>query len=325
MKARALLLVPAVVVAAAATASASPYRWPLADDDRTVTAYYDHGSVTDWACGDHTYSGHRGTDIGVPRQTPVFAAGGGTVKHRADGYGDGYLGNTDGGGFGNAVALFHGDGDETIYGHLYAGSGIPALGATLGCSVQLGGSGTSGNSTGPHLHFELYDNGTLIDPYFGECNQLPGGSWWIQQRNYYDSGINRLATGTKAPTWGSCPNPDTPNEATQFQPGDRVTFLAYYRDLVAGKPTAFRIIQPDGSLFTQWSHAIAQPHYTTSYWWWAYDLPADAPAGAWQFEADFNGTTSRHTFHVGPAVTPTPTPIAPTWKGFVPIIVKSDE
>ncbi len=190
MRARALLLVPAVVAvaAAAATAHASPYRWPLADDDRTVTAYYDHGSVTDWACGDHTYSGHRGTDIGVPRQTPVFAAGGGSVKHRADGYGDGYLGNTDGGGFGNAVAIFHGDGDETIYGHLYAGSGIPALGATLGCSVQLGGSGTSGNSTGPHLHFETrvgvdeggsYYSGAADDPFAGDC----GGpiSFWTAQ------------------------------------------------------------------------------------------------------------------------------------------------
>ncbi len=169
-------------------ADASPYRWPLADDSRRVTAYYDHGGVSDWMCGDDTYAGHKGTDIGVPKFTPVFAAGGGVVKHRTDGFGDGYLGNTDGGGFGNVVAIFHGGGDETIYGHLAAGTGIPALGAVLGCSVGLAQSGTSGNSSGPHLHFETrvgvsetgsYYSGAADDPYAGDC----GGpiSFWTAQ------------------------------------------------------------------------------------------------------------------------------------------------
>jgi hypothetical protein len=186
MKTSAALVV--LVLLAGSTASASPYRWPLADDDRTVTAHYDHGGVTDWDCGDNTYAGHKGTDIGVPKLTPVFAAGGGFVKHRTDGFGDGYLGNTDGGGFGNVVAIFHGDGDETIYGHLSAGTGIPALGATIACSANLAGSGTSGNSSGPHLHFETrvgvsetgsYYSGSADDPYAGDC----GGpiSFWTAQ------------------------------------------------------------------------------------------------------------------------------------------------
>jgi uncharacterized protein (TIGR03382 family) len=176
-----------LLVLASAPASASPYRWPLADDDRAVTAYYDHDGV-DWACGDNTYAGHRGTDVGVPMYTQVFAAAGGWVKHRADGYGDGYIGNTDGGGFGNAVALYHGDGDETIYGHLAAGTGIPALGETKGCSDPIGQSGTSGNSSGPHLHFETrvgveedgpYYSGAPDDPYAGDC----GGplTFWLEQ------------------------------------------------------------------------------------------------------------------------------------------------
>ena len=324
--------------------------WPLRpragfDDPgyHAVSGFMDHNPAfpnqrLDYACGGRTYDSpsgynHQGTDFFMwpfawnkmdAGDVEVVAAAPGVIIGRSDGNFDRSC--TLNGNKWNAVYVLHADGSVAWYGHLKRNSlTTKGLDATVAAGEYLGTVGSSGNSTGPHLHFELYDNGTLIDPYFGECNQLPGGSWWIQQRNYYDSAINRLATGTKAPTWGSCPNPDTPNEATQFQPGDRVTFLAYYRDLVAGKPTAFRIIQPDGSLFTQWSHAIAQPHYTTSYWWWAYNLPADAPAGAWQFEADFNGTTSRHTFHVGPAVTPTPTPIAPAWKGFVPIIMASDE
>jgi murein DD-endopeptidase MepM/ murein hydrolase activator NlpD len=185
-----LALAPALALALSisGSASANPYRWPLADGDRYVTAHYDHGNVTDWACGNNTYSGHRGTDIGVVKFTPVYAAASGWVKHRTDGYGDGYIGNTDGGGFGNCVAIYHADGNETIYGHLAAGTGLPALGATVTCADGIGGSGTSGNSSGPHLHFETrvgvdengsYYSGSADDPYAGEC----GGpiSFWTDQ------------------------------------------------------------------------------------------------------------------------------------------------
>src|SRR5207248_2003334 len=107
---------------------------------------------------------------------------------RADGYGDGYLGSTDGGGFGNHVALYHGGGDETIYGHMTAGTGLPALGAMLACSDHVGRSGSSGNVTGPHLPFETrvgvdengsYYSGAADDPYMGPC----GGptTFWTNQ------------------------------------------------------------------------------------------------------------------------------------------------
>lgn len=175
-----------VLTLLAGTAAADPYRWPL--DAGTVTAYYDHGNTTDWRCQSHTYAGHKGTDVGVPRQTQVYAALGGWVKHRTDGFGDGYLGSTDGGGFGNLAAIFHGDGDETIYGHMSAGTGIPALGATVECGAHIGRSGTSGSSTGPHLHFETrvgvsetgsYYSGSADDPFAGSC----GGpiSYWRDQ------------------------------------------------------------------------------------------------------------------------------------------------
>lgn len=201
------VLVLVALLAGAGTAAAEPYRWPL--DAGTVTAYYDHGNVTDWRCQSNTYSNHRGTDIGVPRQTQVYAALGGWVKHRTDGFGDGYIGSTDGGGFGNAVALFHGDGDETIYGHMSAGSGIPALGATLACAAPVGRSGTSGNSSGPHLHFETrvgvsetgsYYSGAADDPYAGPC----GGplSYWRDQ-------------GTGMPST-SCGGPPPPTDDAAF-------------------------------------------------------------------------------------------------------------
>jgi hypothetical protein len=184
---RGALVLGGLLVASAA--HAEPYVWPTAV--APVSAHYDHGGVTDYLCGSNTYSNHRGTDIAIPKFTPVVAAQAGWVKQRADGYGDGYLGNTDGGGFGNHVAIYHGGagtGPETIYGHLQAGTGIPATSATLDCGSSIGGSGNSGNTTGPHLHFETrvdvqesgsYYSGYADDPYAGPC----GGpiSFWVDQ------------------------------------------------------------------------------------------------------------------------------------------------
>jgi hypothetical protein len=194
------------IVLAAGAARAEPYVWPTAV--APVSAHYDHGGNTDYLCGNNTYSNHRGTDIAIPKFTPVIAAQYGWVKQRADGYGDGYLGNTDGGGFGNHVAIYHGGGaigPETIYGHLAAGTGIPAQSAILECGASIGGSGNSGNTTGPHLHFETrvdvqesgsYYSGYADDPYAGPC----GGpiSFWVDQAAGQPTGTCPGAPATDA-------------------------------------------------------------------------------------------------------------------------------
>ena len=325
--------------------------WPLvgragfADPgNHAVTGFMDHNpafpnQLLDYACGGRTYDSssgynHQGTDLYLwpfawnkmdAGDVEVAAAAPGVIIGRTDGNPDRSC--TLNSNRWNAVYVRHADGSVAWYGHLKRGSLTPkGVGATVAAGEYLGTVGSSGNSTGPHLHFELYDGGQLTDPYAGSCNPAAGGSWWASQRNYYDSGINRLATGTAAVSWGGCPNPDTPNEATRFEPGDRVTFSAYYRDQVAGKPTAYRIVAPDGSIYAQWNHAISRPHYNLSWWWWAYDLPQNVKTGTWRFEADFNGTSYRHTFHVDAPSTATPTATPGTIGGggdryiFLPVI-----
>jgi hypothetical protein len=200
----------------------------------------------------------------------------------------------------------------------------------------LGLVGSSGNSTGPHLHFELYDAGVLTDPYAGSCNPLAGGSWWAAQRNYYDSAVNKLTTGTAPVAWRSCPQLDITNESTQFQPGNVITFTAYYRDQLNSQPSLYRIIAPDGSIYASWTHSSPQPHYNLSYWWWTYNFPSSVKTGTWRFEVTFNGLTTSHTFNVGapssatPSPTPSPTAAPPTptatsdpnaLKSFVPAVL----
>jgi murein DD-endopeptidase MepM/ murein hydrolase activator NlpD len=94
---------------------------------------------------------HDGTDFGVPCGTPVHAAGAGTVVSRGVR-----------GAYGNQVVVQHGDGLETSYNHLASQS--VAVGERVTTSTIVGRVGSSGLSTGCHLHFMTRRDGTLTDP-----------------------------------------------------------------------------------------------------------------------------------------------------------------
>ena len=108
-------------------------------------------------CGDHWSHCHTGQDFAIPSGTPVLAAGSATVT----------FAGWDGA-YGNAVHLLHADGVATWYAHL---SRIDIeSGSTVGGGEQIGLSGDTGNTTGPHLHFEVRlgasttTDGEPIDP-----------------------------------------------------------------------------------------------------------------------------------------------------------------
>jgi len=96
---------------------------------------------------------HKGIDWAAPVGTPVVAAFDGTIA--AAGNGNGY---------GNVVRISHPGGLETRYAHLNAfADGIKA-GVAVTAGTLIGYVGTTGQSTGPHLHFELWENGEAVDP-----------------------------------------------------------------------------------------------------------------------------------------------------------------
>jgi murein DD-endopeptidase MepM/ murein hydrolase activator NlpD len=95
---------------------------------------------------------HTGIDIAAAFGAPVFASGDGivvAVAHTWTGYG-------------NYVIVAHGSGVLTLYGHLYETDVTP--GARVVRGQQIGREGSSGYSTGPHLHFEVRVNGKVTDP-----------------------------------------------------------------------------------------------------------------------------------------------------------------
>ena len=81
----------------------------------------------------------------------------------------------------NHVILEHADGTRTKYWHLMKDSVDVEVGDTVACSQHLGFIGSSGNSSMPHLHFEvqLGEDGESIDPYAGPESQPE--SWWTEQ------------------------------------------------------------------------------------------------------------------------------------------------
>ncbi len=96
---------------------------------------------------------HRGLDFAVPTNTPIMAAGNGTVV--VAGWSNDY---------GNYVRLQHPNGYQTLYGHMIAfARGIHA-GAVVSQGQVIGYVGTTGMSTGPHLHYEVIYRGERINP-----------------------------------------------------------------------------------------------------------------------------------------------------------------
>jgi len=95
---------------------------------------------------------HKGVDIAAPKGTSVFTAAEGVVMRT------GY----DAGGYGNFIEVRHPNGMSTLYGHL---SRIDvASGADVVPGQRIGLVGSTGYSTGPHLHFEVKRNGGQVNP-----------------------------------------------------------------------------------------------------------------------------------------------------------------
>ena len=97
------------------------------------------------------YRFHAGIDLAAAMGTAIFATSSGTVATA------GWCG-----GYGICVTLDHGNGYFTLYGHLSRVDVAP--GQRIGSGQELGLVGSTGNSTGPHLHYEVRINGRPVDP-----------------------------------------------------------------------------------------------------------------------------------------------------------------
>lgn len=123
------------------------YMWPVSGYTY-ISSYF--GNRVHPVYGDVRF--HTGIDIPAPKNTPILAANAGTVITRQ--YNAGY---------GNYIVVDHGGGQATLYGHLN-GFGNYAVGSSVKRGDTIGYIGTTGISTGYHLHFEIIINGSQVNP-----------------------------------------------------------------------------------------------------------------------------------------------------------------
>lgn len=134
------------------TAASSGFTWPTRGA-YAISSYYGNrsASISGW-------SFHGGLDIvrsgGGTSGTPVVAAASGVVEVAYSGYS----------GYGHTVVINHGGGIKTRYAHMYPGSITVRVGQYVSIGQQIGRIGSTGNSTGPHLHFEVIVNGSKVNP-----------------------------------------------------------------------------------------------------------------------------------------------------------------
>ncbi|MFL0352953.1 peptidoglycan DD-metalloendopeptidase family protein [Xanthomarina sp. GH4-25] len=300
--------------------------WPLQqaagfnyNNTWAISGYVDHNSaypnqLTDYNCGTRTYDAssgynHQGVDMYLwpfiwnqmdNSQTEIIAAAPGQIIAKHDGEFDRSCNFNNN--LWNAVYIQHNDGSVAWYGHMKNGSVTTKnVGDMVALGEVIGTVGSSGNSTGPHLHFEIYTNNSytqLVDPFSGPCNVLNADSWWETQIPYNYSGINAVLTHSAVPDiFTTCPTPETSNTSDDFDTGDTIYFAAYLRDQVSGDNIHLSIIKPDNSYLYDWDITVTTTA-SSWYYYWYYSGVYDQE-GEWKWEVTYGGETVSHSFNVG--------------------------
>jgi len=101
----------------------------------------------------HRWKAHTGVDLAVRRGTPIHAAGSGRIT---------FIGRN--GGYGNFIKIYHGNGYDTRYAHMKSFKRGLHRGSYVKKGQVIGYVGSTGRSTGPHLHFELRKNNVAMNP-----------------------------------------------------------------------------------------------------------------------------------------------------------------
>lgn len=302
------------------------FQWPLKKSGALndngfygISNYIDQNPAVpnllqDYNCGTRTYDlssgyNHQGTDIFTwpfgwtkmqYNQVEIVAAAPGTIIGKFDGNFDRNCSFCTSACNWNAIYVRHADGSVAWYGHMKSGSPTTkGIGATVVAGEYLGVVGSSGNSTGPHLHFEVWTNDTyttLVDPWAGPCNALNGNtSWWAAQQPYYNSTLNALITQGASPVFAQCSEGELVNEKKRFNNGERLLMFGYYRDQQNGQTAQHTLRSPDNSVYSSWTQNFTE-NYTASYWGYYWDFPNNAPNGKWTYEVFYNGKTVSTNF-----------------------------
>ncbi len=283
-----------------------------------ISAYVDQnistGATQDFNCSTNTYDGHRGTDISIwpfnfykmdNDLVEVIAAAPGIIIDKHDGEFDRNCSATTM--TANYMLIQHADGSHALYWHMKNGSiTTKAIGQSVTPGEYIGVVGSSGSSSGPHLHFEIWSAGTVatrVDPFVGSCNLLNTSTWWIAQKPHKEPAVIKASVHTTDAVFPGCPTTETLNESTAFQvpfqgpglPAGYAKFYIFLRNETTGMTADMSILNPNGSTYLNWTYTSATDVKARA-WAWSKVLPTIP--GTYTFRAIYNGITCSSDFEI---------------------------
>jgi murein DD-endopeptidase MepM/ murein hydrolase activator NlpD len=252
----------------------------------------DDGALRDPWCGTRTYDGHTGEDVVIrsfreqAAGVPVFAALDGKVTKVQEGAKDTNYGSQtlpwD-----NHVQIDSGHGQMAIYGHLRRGSVKVKIGDWVVAGQQLGLTGSSGNSSWPHLHLTLFVDSQPVDLWSGPCNPT---SYWVDQPPVRTDPFARDFTLSAQPFSDRAGLPwDEGPRTGSFALGVRdLWFRSMLLNANAVSTQRIRILRPDGSVAQDTTGAPDWSRWRQTDAVWHARLNLDA-TGTWRIEVLLDG------------------------------------
>ena len=275
--------------------------------DYAVTNYADidprSGQQRDFMGGVFQYDGHNAWDLGPmnflgqDQGLPILAAAGGVVAEVADGHFDRKTdwSNTNA----NYVIIDHGNNWRTIYWHLARDSVTVRVGQTVAAGTVIGEMGSSGISTGTHIHYSLYRNGFPVESMYDT------GTYY---RDFVDVDY-QLATPTGS-LIANISNINSPADSDWREsfPTKRV-FTRTANDPVVlnhglshmntGESITLRLRRPDGSVRNSWNWTADGIYRFPQFYWWFGAAAWKEQVGTWQWDVLKDGNLLvRESFQV---------------------------
>jgi murein DD-endopeptidase MepM/ murein hydrolase activator NlpD len=252
------------------------------------------GGIRDPWCGGRTYDGHTGEDVVIRSfreqriGVPVFAALDGQVREVQEGnkdtsYGDQTLP------WDNHVIVDAGHGQLQVYGHLRRGSATVKRGDWVVAGQQLGLTGSSGNSSWPHLHFTTMRDFAPVDPWPGPCGAAASG--WAAEAPVDTDLYVRDFTFSRAAFTEHLDVPwDDAQRTGTFVAGRRdVHFRVELGNAAGISSVRVRFLRPDGSVALDDAPGVTFRTWRQAWGTWRY--PLDLSPGRWRLLVELDGRT----------------------------------
>lgn len=243
------------------------------------------GVLRDYRGGQFTYDtasfGHDAIDLGpatfaaADRGVKILAAAAGTVVDIHDGEFDRNTAFTASPLPANYIVIDLGNGWQTRYWHLRRDSVSVRIGDVVKAGDFLGFIGSSGFSTGPHVHFEVtwrsHSVETMLDP----------ATFWDTPPAYPAEYRHALKAGFSSQVPLDSDWNELPENMSVFLRGDRVHFWVIAGAQLPNDTRTVRFLRPDGTLYFEQTNHQGSAFYASSQWYYYITLPADAPLGTW--------------------------------------------